>query len=97
MGIAFQSLKNEDAENCGYVIPTPVVDHFIRDYVLDGTIKLFYCETVRILTDILTKAIPRPQHERLRSQIMCDILSYVDNDLLVQVGYCRAMMDTLTL
>lgn len=32
MGIAFQSLKNEDAENCGYVIPTPVVDHFIRDY-----------------------------------------------------------------
>ena len=71
--------------------------HFIRDYVLDGTIKLFYCETVCMLADILTKAIPRPQHERLRSQIMCDILSYVDNDLLVQVGYCRSMMDTLTL
>ncbi|QDZ19377.1 trypsin-like serine protease [Chloropicon primus] len=32
VGIAFQSLKNEDAENCGYVIPTPVVEHFIADF-----------------------------------------------------------------
>lgn len=32
MGIAFQSLKNEDAENIGYVIPTPVIMHFIQDY-----------------------------------------------------------------
>ncbi|KAF6175943.1 hypothetical protein GIB67_003431 [Kingdonia uniflora] len=32
VGIAFQSLKHEDAENIGYVIPTPVIQHFIRDY-----------------------------------------------------------------
>ncbi|KAJ4902668.1 Protease Do-like 9 [Raphanus sativus] len=32
VGIAFQSLKHEDAENIGYVIPTPVIGHFIRDY-----------------------------------------------------------------
>lgn len=32
VGIAFQSLKHEDVENIGYVIPTPVITHFITDY-----------------------------------------------------------------
>ncbi|KAG6547502.1 hypothetical protein Mapa_010950 [Marchantia paleacea] len=36
VGIAFQSLKHEDAENIGYVIPTPVITHFITDYVRTG-------------------------------------------------------------
>ncbi|KAL2465249.1 Protease Do-like 9 [Abeliophyllum distichum] len=36
VGIAFQSLKHEDAENIGYVIPTPVIRHFIRDYEKNG-------------------------------------------------------------
>ena len=29
VGIAFQSLKAEEAENIGYVIPTPVLQHFL--------------------------------------------------------------------
>lgn len=36
VGIAFQSLKHEDAENIGYVIPTPVIQHFIHDYEKNG-------------------------------------------------------------
>ncbi|XP_076957980.1 protease Do-like 9 [Bidens hawaiensis] len=36
VGIAFQSLKHEDAENIGYVIPTPVITHFICDYEKNG-------------------------------------------------------------
>nr|CAB3467601.1 unnamed protein product [Digitaria exilis] len=36
VGIAFQSLKHEDAENIGYVIPTPVINHFIKDYQKSG-------------------------------------------------------------
>lgn len=36
MGIAFQSLKHEDVENIGYVIPTPVIMHFIKDYEKNG-------------------------------------------------------------
>ena len=36
MGIAFQSLKHEDAENIGYVIPTPVIKHFIQDFEKKG-------------------------------------------------------------
>lgn len=36
VGIAFQSLKHEDAENIGYIIPTPVIEHFIRDYERNG-------------------------------------------------------------
>ncbi|XP_073117928.1 protease Do-like 9 isoform X2 [Elaeis guineensis] len=36
VGIAFQSLKHEDVENIGYVIPTPVILHFIHDYEKSG-------------------------------------------------------------
>uniref|UniRef100_J3MCQ9 Protease Do-like PDZ domain-containing protein n=2 Tax=Oryza brachyantha TaxID=4533 RepID=J3MCQ9_ORYBR len=36
VGIAFQSLKHEDVENIGYVIPTPVINHFIQDYEKSG-------------------------------------------------------------
>ncbi|GJY75382.1 protease Do-like protein 9 [Tanacetum coccineum] len=36
VGIAFQSLKHDDAENIGYVIPTPVINHFILDYEKNG-------------------------------------------------------------
>ncbi|KAK3030095.1 hypothetical protein RJ639_037643 [Escallonia herrerae] len=36
VGIAFQSLKHDDAENIGYVIPTPVILHFIQDYEKNG-------------------------------------------------------------
>ncbi|KAJ9130502.1 hypothetical protein P3X46_034471 [Hevea brasiliensis] len=36
VGIAFQSLKHEDVENIGYVIPTPVIAHFICDYEKHG-------------------------------------------------------------
>eukprot|EP00249_Psilotum_nudum_P010395 c22518_g1_i3 orf=508-2871(-) len=36
VGIAFQALKHEDAENIGYVIPTPVISHFIKDYEQTG-------------------------------------------------------------
>ncbi|CAN4115678.1 unnamed protein product [Withania somnifera] len=37
VGIAFQSLKHEDVENIGYVIPTPVIMHFIKDYEKNGS------------------------------------------------------------
>ena len=36
VGVAFQSLKHDDAENIGYVIPTPVIVHFITDYDRKG-------------------------------------------------------------
>lgn len=48
VGIAFQSLKHEDVENIGYVIPTPVIEHFIKDYEKNGAYTgmlrvSFYC------------------------------------------------------
>ena len=44
VGIAFQSLKHEDAENIGYVIPTPVIMHFIQDYEKNGAYTgIFTC------------------------------------------------------
>ena len=71
--------------------------HFIRDYVEDRTIVLHYCDTKRMLADILTKAIPSPQHRRLRQQVMADVLQYIDKDLMVQVAYCKAMLEALTI
>ncbi|KAG2483061.1 hypothetical protein HYH03_018044 [Edaphochlamys debaryana] len=43
VGIAFQSLKHEDAENIGYIIPTPVIDHFLTDYARHGAYTGFPC------------------------------------------------------
>ena len=34
--MAFQSLKHDDAENIGYVIPSPVIVHFLQDYARNG-------------------------------------------------------------
>jgi len=35
VGVAFQSIKGNDAENIGYMVPTPIVDHFLTD-IRDG-------------------------------------------------------------
>ncbi|GMH40536.1 hypothetical protein BSKO_08440 [Bryopsis sp. KO-2023] len=48
VGIAFQSLKSEDIENVGYIIPTPVIDHFIKDYDKNGQYTGFPCFGVHI-------------------------------------------------
>lgn len=32
VGIAFQSLSHTDADGIGYVIPTPVINHFLTDF-----------------------------------------------------------------
>eukprot|EP00298_Acanthocystis_sp_HF-20_P014018 c20602_g1_i2.p1 GENE.c20602_g1_i2~~c20602_g1_i2.p1 ORF type:complete len:619 (+),score=230.11 c20602_g1_i2:112-1968(+) len=32
LGIAFQSLRDSETENIGYIIPTLVIDHFLNDY-----------------------------------------------------------------
>ncbi|KAH9776055.1 protease Do-like 9 [Citrus sinensis] len=49
VGIAFQSLKHEDVENIGYVIPTPVIMHFIQDYEKNGA----YTESYRLLLYVI--------------------------------------------
>jgi S1-C subfamily serine protease len=41
IGIAFQSYAGSDAENIGYVIPTPVIQHFLQDYEKNGTFTGF--------------------------------------------------------
>jgi len=43
VGISFQSLKSEDAENVGYVVPVPVIEHFIKDYEVTGSYRGFPC------------------------------------------------------
>ena len=34
-------VQHEDAENIGYVIPTPVMEHFINDYERNGQYTAF--------------------------------------------------------
>jgi S1-C subfamily serine protease len=41
VGIAFQSLKDGDTENIGFVIPTPVVAHFLADFARNGAFTGF--------------------------------------------------------
>ena len=35
------AVQSEDAESIGYIIPTPVVDHFIQDYERNGRYTAF--------------------------------------------------------
>jgi S1-C subfamily serine protease len=41
VGIAFQSMAGSDAEGIGYVIPTPIIHHFLSDYVRHGVVTGF--------------------------------------------------------
>eukprot|EP00929_Paragymnodinium_shiwhaense_P044014 TRINITY_DN22582_c0_g1_i1.p1 TRINITY_DN22582_c0_g1~~TRINITY_DN22582_c0_g1_i1.p1 ORF type:complete len:569 (+),score=108.25 TRINITY_DN22582_c0_g1_i1:183-1889(+) len=42
VGVAFEALGQEsDAENIGYIIPVPVLTHFLEDYARNGTFSGF--------------------------------------------------------
>lgn len=41
VGIAFQSYADSDVENIGYMIPTPVIQHFLQDYRMNKTFTGF--------------------------------------------------------
>ncbi|KAL4448415.1 hypothetical protein ABPG75_005634 [Micractinium tetrahymenae] len=41
VGLAFQSMKSNGAESIGYIIPTPVIDHFLTDIRANGTFTGF--------------------------------------------------------
>ena len=43
--------------------------HFIREKVVDGSIKIKYIETSKNEADLLTKGLPRPRFEELRTKI----------------------------
>ncbi|MQL73805.1 hypothetical protein Taro_006129 [Colocasia esculenta] len=43
IGVAFQVLRSDDAENIGYVIPTTVVSHFLNDFEKNGKYTGFPC------------------------------------------------------
>ena len=36
IGVAFQSLSSEETENIGYVVPVPVIQHFLNDVEMNG-------------------------------------------------------------
>ena len=60
VGVAFQSLKDSETENIGYIIPTPVIDHFISDYVKTGKYNGFpalQCDFQRLENPSLRKSL----------------------------------------
>jgi hypothetical protein len=44
--------------------------HFIRELVSEGEVRVEYCPTDRMIADIMTKALPKPRFEELRSVLM---------------------------
>jgi hypothetical protein len=50
--------------------------HFLRDYVESGELRLTYVPSKENLTDIFTKALPRPAHEKLTSMLGITTTNY---------------------
>jgi S1-C subfamily serine protease len=73
-GIAFQGLSGSDVENVGYVIPTPVVHHFLSDYVENGTFTGFPglgIQWQRMESEALRKAHHMKQGQKGESGWLC--------------------------
>jgi hypothetical protein len=43
--------------------------HYVRNEIIDHNIKLYYLPSKSMLADILTKPLPRPQFEKLKTKI----------------------------
>ena len=54
--------------------------HVIRYHNEKGTIRLSYVSANKMIADILTKCLTRPNFERLRSQVMTDAKIDINND-----------------
>ena len=91
----------EDNQACIRIADNPVSQrktthmdirfHFIRDYVIDGTVSIEYCPTREMLADIMTKVMHKPTFTRLRSKIISDVHEYLTSDLLLSISYCQAI------
>ncbi len=60
----------ELAKNPKYHSRTKHIDichHFIRERVMSNEIKVMYCNTKNMIADIMTKALPKPSFEKLRT------------------------------
>lgn len=49
-----------------------LADHYAREQVERNTITISYVNTKDMITDLLTKALPRPQFEKLRAFVVSD-------------------------
>ena len=58
--------------------------HVIRYHNDKGTICLSYCSTSTMIADMLSKCLPRPAFERLRSQVMTDAEIEINDDRYIR-------------
>ena len=71
-------LQQEDAENIGYVIPTPVIEHFINDYERNGQYTAFPSlgiEWQKMESPFMRKALGM-QVRLLCSLVVCVVLAF---------------------
>ena len=54
--------------------------HVIRYHNDKGTITLSYVPTSTMIADMLTKCLPKPAFNRLRSQVMTDVQVDINDD-----------------
>lgn len=73
VGVAFQSLMG--AENIGYIIPTPVIEHFIEDVHKNG--KYLGFSRLGIHTQILDQAYAAREYLKMAKNMVCKVSMFI--------------------
>ncbi len=65
VGIAFQSLGHGEADGIGYVIPTPVINHFLTDYRCAATFSMVWLSPFIEVYDVAVslQSTVQPPHD----------------------------------
>lgn len=77
VGVAFQSLMG--ADNIGYIIPTPIIEHFIEDVQRNGQYLGF--SRLGVYTQILDQAYAAREYLKLKKDMVCIYFSVPKRDI----------------
>ena len=90
VGIAFQGYSADEAENIGYVIPTPVIEHFLTDFR--------YCScchnlALRMLSSLCAESSGASAILQCQMQMYCELSRITTPAWLFIQEHCQSLQE----